>query len=78
MTGGYDDEDYYDGLVDKRAPMRFGKRSGEVPDASGMYYYDSDYPMAVEDLYEKRAPMRFGKRMVEDADVKRAPMRFGK
>ena len=89
--GSYDDEDYYydhSGL-DKRAPMRFGKRSGgsaEVSDAvanGGMYYYDpADYQQlaaAVEDVYEKRAPMRFGKRMVEDAaDVKRAPMRFGK
>jgi len=77
--GGFDDEDYYDHSQDKRAPMRFGKRSGgEIADASGMYYYDPDYQLAVEDAYEKRAPMRFGKRMVEDADVKRAPMRFGK
>ena len=58
--------------AEKRAPMRFGKRSMDLD------YFDT----------EKRAPMRFGKRMVpvlsqgqlsaiEDLE-KRAPMRFGK
>ena len=48
--------------LQKRAPMRFGKRAEPVyPD---ILYEDQN------DIYEyKRAPMRFGKR---------APMRFGK
>merc|ERR1711974_435497 len=62
--------------LEKRAPMRFGKR---------MMNFSKKAPMR----FGKRAPMRFGKRDYDDSDPadlmcedmyfeKRAPMRFGK
>merc|ERR1712080_652087 len=62
--------------LEKRAPMRFGKR---------MISFNKKAPMR----FGKRAPMRFGKRDYEEPDMrdamyedtifdKRAPMRFGK
>ena len=50
--------------IDKREPMRFGKR---------MFSFTKKAPMR----FGKRAPMRFGKR-VSMRFGKRAPMRFGK
>merc|ERR1712173_213417 len=70
--------------LEKRAPMRFGKRMMNFSKKAPMRF-GKRAPMR----FGKRAPMRFGKRDYEESDPtellyedmyfdKRAPMRFGK